>query len=259
MVFAFIFLIMLVPINWIFMRGRSEEKGQVPDGIFDTSDHQKKNQPIVSSDVPGPQEMTFRQEIATPSLYFLTFARLFGTAASYMIIIHIVAFFVDAGYKAMIAASALAFSQMVSIIGRPLSGVVSDRISREKMMVISYVLSIIGILVILGFGDGRTHWPIALFVLFHGLSSGPVGIAIGAKAADLYPGSILGRIMGTINMGRGMGLALGPFLGGLLYDITKNYIIAFSLAVGLILLSLVCFWLVHFMGKALIKRWKVGN
>jgi MFS family permease len=102
---------------------------------------------------------------------------------------------------------------------------------------------------ILCFADGRALWPISIFALFHGLSSGPVGIAIGAKGADLYPGTILGRVMGVVNLGRGLGLALGPFLGGLFYDRTQNYILAFSLAIGFMLISLTCFWAAHFKGS----------
>ena len=193
--------------------------------------------------------MTFRKALATPSLYLLTLARLFGNAAGYMVTIHIIAFFVGGGYSAMVAASALAFSQIFSLIGRPLSGAVSDRIGRELTVTISYMINISGIVVILCFGDGIAWWPIGLFIICLGLSTGPVGIAVGAKASDLYPGAILGRVMGIINMGRGLGLALGPFLGGLFYDITKNYILAFSLAIGFIFLSLTCFWLAHIKGK----------
>jgi MFS family permease len=250
LVFAFIFLIMLVPLNLIFMRARPEDKGQLPDGRTHAIDPQIREPAIYSVENPARQEMTFRQALATPSLYFLTLARLFGTAAAYMVTIHIIAFFIDAGYSEMVAASSLALSQMVSFIGRPLSGFASDRMGREKMMTASYVLDITGMVVILGLGDGRVLWPIYIFALCHGLSSGPVGIAIGAKAADLFPGSILGSVMGVINFGRGLGLALGPFLGGLFYDRTKNYILAFSLAIGFMLLSLACFWVAHFMGKA---------
>jgi len=250
LVFAFIFLIMLVPLNLIFMRARPEDKGQFPDGTVNAVDPQIREPATLSGENPGSQGMTFRQAMAAPSLHFLTLARLFGTAAAYMVTIHIIAFFIDAGYSEMVAASSLALSQMVSFIGRPLSGLVSDRMGREKMMTASYVLDITGMVVILSLGDGRALWPIYIFALFHGLSSGPVGIAIGAKAADLYPGFILGSVMGVINFGRGLGLALGPFLGGLFYDRTKNYFLAFSLAIGFMLLSLACFWMAHFMGKA---------
>jgi MFS family permease len=74
---------------------------------------------------------------------------------------------------------------------------------------------------------------------------GPTGIAAGAKAADLYPGPILGRVMGVVNMGRGLGLAAGPLISGLIYDATNSYLYAFSLAVVFMLLSAVCFWMAH--------------
>ncbi len=259
LVFAFIFLIMLVPPNLIFMRSRPEDKGQFPDGMANAVDPQIQDPAIISVEDSGRQEMTFRQVLATPSLYFLTLARLFGTAAAYMVTVHILAFFIDAGYSEMVAASTLAFSQVPSFIGRPLFGILSDRMGREKMMTASYMLDITGMVLILSFGDGRALWPLSIFALFHGLSSGPVGIAIGAKGADLYPGYILGRVMGVVNLGRGLGLALGPFLGGLFYDRTKNYILAFSLAIGFTLLSLTCFWAAHFMGKTLMKRWSPGS
>jgi MFS family permease len=135
----------------------------------------------------------------------------------------------------------------VSFFGRPLSGMISDRIGREAVLTISYALAIGSIAVILAFGNGTALWPIALYVLLNGLSSGPVGIAVGAKAADLYPGPILGSVMGIINMGRGAGLALGPVLGGLLYDLTRSYRLAFSVVIAFVLLSFACFWMAHLM------------
>ena len=242
LIFAAIFLVMLLPGNLLFMRSRPEELGQVPDGASGTLDAHR-----AAGLVNGTDEMTFRQAARTPSLYFLTFARLFGNAASYMVTIHIIAFFVDAGYRTMMAASALAFSQIVSFIGRPLFGAASDRLGRERTLTVSYILSAGSIAVILAFADGAALWPVVLYVLLNGLSSGPVGIAIGAKAADLYPGSILGAVMGVINMGRGIGLALGPLLGGLLYDVTRSYYLAFGVAIGFVLLSFAFFWAAHVM------------
>lgn len=82
---------------------------------------------------------------------------------------------------------------------------------------------------------------------------GPSGIAAGAKAADLYPGPLLGSVMGVVNMGRGLGLAAGPLISGLIYDATDSYLYAFSLAVVFMVLSVGCFWMAHFKRGIFIK------
>jgi len=41
----------------------------------------------------------------------------------------------------------------------------------------------------------------------------------------------------------GLGGAIGPWLGGYIYDITGSYMIAFSISLGAIILSGVSFWI----------------
>jgi MFS family permease len=251
---ALAFLVLLVPLNLIFMRSNPADKGQLPDGISNFKSQSNTQNRLKNSHITDfPYDMNFRESFYTPSLYFLTFSRFFGSAATYMISIHYIAFFVGSGYTVMTAASAFAFTQIVSTIGRPLSGALSDRVGREITITLSYTLCIIGIIVILSFGNGISLWPITIFVILRGLSLGPMGIAAGAKAADLYPGLILGRVMGVVNMGRGLGLALGPFLSGLIYDVAKSYVFAFSLSVIFSILSVVFFWMAHFK-RNIFKR-----
>ncbi len=50
-------------------------------------------------------------------------------------------------------------------------------------------------------------------------------------------------VMGMVEMGRGVGMALGPILGGLLFDLQGDYTLAFSLAIGLTLASICCIWI----------------
>ncbi|MEW6670152.1 MAG: MFS transporter [Thermodesulfobacteriota bacterium] len=244
--FAVVIFFLLVPLNLIFMRASPVDKGQLPDG---------RKHPESLSSAPGPNEnipatvfpfsLTFRESFDTPSLYYLIVSRFFSSAAAYMISIHFIAFFVGAGYGEMTAASALAFTQLVSTAGRPPAGALSDRIGREITITLSFTLSIAAVMVILGFGNGVRLWPVVLFVLLRGFGMGPVGIAAGAKAADLYPAPILGRVMGVINVGRGLGLAAGPLISGLIYDATGSYLYAFSLAVVFMILSVASFWMAH--------------
>jgi MFS family permease len=48
--------------------------------------------------------------------------------------------------------------------------------------------------------------------------------------ADVFSGPHLGTILGVVQGGGGLGGAVGPFLGGWLFDITGSYALAFAAA-----------------------------
>jgi MFS family permease len=43
-------------------------------------------------------------------------------------------------------------------------------------------------------------------------------------------------------LGRGLGIMLGPVIGGLLFDLQGNYVVAFILAVALVCVAIGCLW-----------------
>src|SRR5207244_13597040 len=58
-----------------------------------------------------------------------------------------------------------------------------------------------------------------------------MGIAqLSASPADTFAGPHLGAILGVVQAGGGLGGAIGPFLGGWLFDITGSYWLAFVTA-----------------------------
>jgi MFS family permease len=105
-----------------------------------------------------------------------------------------------------------------------------------------------GILALLVLGDGHRLWPIILFVALNGLSDGIGGLVVGAKAADLFPTRALGSVMGLVQMGRGLGIMVGPLLGGLLFDLQGNYVVAYLLAVALVCVAIGCIWVARLTG-----------
>ena len=96
----------------------------------------------------------------------------------------------------MLAASALGAVGLVSMIGRPLSGTLSDVLGRELVYTVGSGMQMGGIVALLTLGDGQRLWPILLFVALNGLSDGIGGLVVGAKAADLFPTRALGAVMG---------------------------------------------------------------
>ena len=51
---------------------------------------------------------------------------------------------------------------------------------------------------------------------------------LSAIPADAFAGPHLGAILGVVQAGGGLGGAIGPFLGGWLFDVTGGYGLAFT-------------------------------
>lgn len=125
---------------------------------------------------------------------------------------------------------------------RTVSGTLSDIMGREVIYTVGSATQIGGIVAILTLGDGHRLWPIILFVALNGLSDGIGGLVVSAKAADLFPTRTLGSVMGLVQMGRGLGIMVGPPLGGMLFDLQGNYVTAYMLAVALVCVAIGCIW-----------------
>jgi len=189
-----------------------------------------------------PNTPLMRQLLRHPAVWFLVIARLLATMGNHLTQVHIVAFFITAGYSPLLAASALGAVGLVGMIGRPLSGTLSDLLGREAIYTVGSGMQIVGIVALLTLGDGQRLWPIVLFVALNGLSDGIGGLVVGAKAADLFPTRALGTVMGLVQMGRGLGIMAGPLVGGMLFDLQGNYVMAYLLAVALVCVAIGCVW-----------------
>ena len=67
---------------------------------------------------------------------------------------------------------------------------------------------------------------------------------MGTKAADLFPANSLGTLMGLVEIERGVGIAVGPVLGGLPFDLRGDYQSTFTHASILFLASMCTMWLI---------------
>jgi MFS family permease len=195
-----------------------------------------------------PDSPPMRRILRHSSVWFLVMARLLATMGNHLTQVHIVAFFITAGYSPLLAASATGAVGLVGMVGRPLSGTLSDLLGREVIYTVGSGMQIGGIVALLTLGDGHRLWPIILFVALNGLSDGIGGLVVAAKAADLFPTRTLGPVMGLVQMGRGLEIMVGPLLGGLLFDLQGNYLAAYLLAVALVCVAIGCIWVARLTG-----------
>jgi MFS family permease len=180
--------------------------------------------------------------LATRAFWALFFSYLFTPLAVFPVVTHQVAFAVDQGWPRQFVAGIFGLTGFMSVVGRIVFGFAADRIGRAQSASLSYACTALGTLALLSLE--RWHHPASLYVyaLLFGAGFGARGPIITAMASELFPGRQFGRIYGALSLGNGIGGALGPWLGGAIYDVSGSYRAAFLLASGFCVMGAACFW-----------------
>ena len=101
----------------------------------------------------------------------------------------------------------------------PLFGTLSDRYGRRIIILLGlFLYSIIALLYI----AAKDPFQLILVRFLHGMSSAMAIPVIFALVASVSPPGEEGKFMGILNRSIFFGMAFGPFIGGLLADITDE-------------------------------------
>ena len=94
----------------------------------------------------------------------------------------------------------------------------------------------------LAFLRGPQDLLLLLIYIASGFGFGMRIAQLSAIPADVFAGRQLGAILGVVQAGGGLGGAIGPFLGGWLFDVTGSYRLAFAAACAAIAGSAIAAW-----------------
>jgi MFS family permease len=133
------------------------------------------------------------------------------------------------GIPTMKAATILSVIGAMSIPGRLLVGKISDNLGRKAIAIVC-ALFLTGATIWLIYS--KALWMFYLFALVFGFFYGGLSTSVTALVGDIFGQRSIGIIMGTLEMGWYLGASLGPLMGGLVYDMSNNYSMAFSINVA---------------------------
>jgi len=138
--------------------------------------------------------------------------------------VHIVAYCGDLGYGAARGAEMLSLMLACGIVSRLVSGVICDRIGGLRTLLLGSVLQGVALLLFIPF-DGL----VSLYVIsaLFGLFQGGIVPSYAIIVREHFPPAEAGARVGTVLMFTLLGMALGGWMSGKVFDLTGSYDAAF--------------------------------
>ena len=155
--------------------------------------------------------------------------------------VHIVAYCADLGYGAARGAQMLSVMLAFGIASRLISGFICDRIGGLRTLLLGSILQGLSLLLFLPFDSMQSLFLIsATFGLFQGGIVPSYAIII----REYFPPAEVGRRVGAVIFATLVGMALGGWMSGKVFDVTGSYHAAFLNGIAWNLLNLsIASWL----------------
>ncbi|MDP3139116.1 MAG: MFS transporter [Burkholderiaceae bacterium] len=143
--------------------------------------------------------------------------------------VHIVAYCGDLGFGAARGAEMLSLMLGMGIVSRLVSGWISDRIGGLRTLLLGSTLQGLALLMFLPF-DGLV--PLYVVSGMFGLFQGGIVPAYALIVREYFSPAQAGARVGTVLMATLLGMALGGWMSGAIFDLTGSYKAAFINGIG---------------------------
>ncbi len=165
-------------------------------------------------------DMTLAQALKTPVFWSLALANFACCAAHSGPIFHMVSYAADCGVAPLTAATVLGVAGLAALSGRIICGLLADRAGAKRTLVACLALQALAIALYLPARDLNTLYAVSM--LF-GFSYGGAMPLYAILVRAYFPAKIMGSVFGVVAMVSTLGMALGPPVGGWLFDHFGGY------------------------------------
>ncbi|MEP2580545.1 MAG: MFS transporter [Roseibium sp.] len=178
--------------------------------------------------------------------WLLVLAGLACCVAMSMPQVHIVAYCVDLGFGIAPGADMLALMTGAGVISRLASGYVADKIGGVKTLLIGSVLQCAALFLYIPFNGLASLYLVSLVF---GLSQGGIVPSYAVIVREYLPAREAGQRVGLVIMATILGMALGGWLSGWIYDLTGSYEAAFLNGIAWNFLNMAVIVFILFSGR----------
>src|SRR5215469_6089348 len=188
---------------------------------------------------PVDREFTVARALCTPQFAAISFTYFACCAAHSGPIFHMVSYAIDCGVPPMAAATVFGAAGVASLSGRVIGGLAADRIGAKRMIVFGLALQALSVSLYVFTRDLAGFYGLALMF---GFSYGAVMPLYAILVREYFGARIMGTMFGAVNVASTLGMALGPWAGGWLYDSYGSYfwlyIGSFGIGLGAVAIAL---------------------
>ena len=240
LVIGLIAWVIIIPMSRL-LRKDPYEIGVLPDGIKPGEMGGQAAGLDIKDEVLPSSGLSVLETFRTRGFWLVIFIWLLFSFCMMLTYTHIVPHATDTGISTTSAAAILSLMSGTRAVGMVLLGSVADRMGRKKTAIICTLVQA-GTMVWLVWAEG--FWMLCLFAVVYGLANGGLISSITAVLGDTFGLRSIGSILGVLDVGWAIGAAAGPFVGGLIYDISNDYSLAFligaaAMAIIAILIALI--------------------
>ena len=207
-----------------FIRKSPEVMGLKPYGWESIQSKTKSGKPNGYSKVWRDEEWTFKEALRTKSFWLLCILYLCTVLPIHMVMVHIVPYAIGLGISKSAAAGALGLTGGISILGRITMAWSAEKSGWRLSLYVCLLMCAV-LFIWLLYVD--SVWMIYFFAVVYGFFYGGKTPLIPGLIGLMFPGKSLATITGSIHGISLIGGAFGPIIGGIVYDSTKSYAVAF--------------------------------
>ena len=187
----------------------------------------------------GDREFTVAQALRSPQFAAIALAYFACCAAHSGPIFHMVTYAIDHGVPAMAAATVLGVAGLASLGGRIICGLIADRVGAKRTLVVGLAIQAVAVSLYVFTGSLASFYAVA--VVF-GFAYGGVMPLYAILMREYFGARIMGTMLGAVSFVSTLGMALGPWVGGSVYDGFGSYfwlyVASFGIGVGAMAIAL---------------------
>jgi MFS family permease len=233
MLLGALILLTVIPSNALLQKRDPGAVGQLPDG-----ETAAPGGTLAAPRARAPRrEWTLKAVLRSAPFWIIAAGHLALGTGLFIVYTHLVAQLVDQGFDKLAAAFTLGIVGLMRVAGTFVWGYASDRLGRSKAYGLSILLTSIGLLCLIAIDFRSPGWFVYLAAILYGLGHSAGNPTYGAVIGDIFSGKNIGTILGFLEITFGLGMALGSWSGGAIFDLTGSYRWAFVLALACFVLS----------------------